>query len=124
MCSSDLAKVLELSPLLGTRLVTEDLDDHYVWPATLHPDTSRGFRRTSTDLRKVESITPYEIVNAMEVTVRRSITISPDELIKWTAEFFGAARATARLKEYFAECISWAKDTGRFIEDNGQLTCA
>jgi len=118
------AKVLELSPLLGTRLVTEDLDDHYVWPATLHPDTWRGFRRTSTDLRKVESVTPYEIVNAMEVTVRRSITISPDELIKWTAEFFGAARATARLKEYFTECISWAKDTGRFIEDNGQLTCA
>jgi hypothetical protein len=116
------AKIVELSPLLSTRKLTEVLDDLFVWPEILHPDMWRGFRRTNTDQRKLDEISPYEIVNAMEVTVRRSITISPEELVRWTGEFFGAGRITEKVQDYLDECISWALSTKRFHLENGQLT--
>ena len=116
------AKVVELSPLLSTRKLTEVLDELYVWPNILQPDMWRGFRRTNSDQRKLEEITPYEIVNAMEVTVRRSITISPEELVRWTGEFFGAGRITEKVQVYLNACAAWAISTKRFHLENGQLT--
>ena len=116
------AKIVELSPLLSTRKLTEVLDELFVWPEILHPDMWRGFRRTNTDQRKLDEISPYEIVNAMEVTVRRSITISPEELVRWTGEFFGAGRITEKIQDILTECISWAISTKRFHLENGQLT--
>jgi hypothetical protein len=116
------AKVAELVPLLSTRSVTEVLDELFVWPANLQPETWRGFRRTNNSLRKLEVVSPYEIVNAMEVTVRRSITISPTELIRWTADFFGAGRLTEKVEIYLSSCVSWAIETKRFHIENDQLT--
>jgi hypothetical protein len=116
------AKIAELYPLLSTRKLTELLDEHYVWPQILQPDTWRSFRKTSKDQRKLEDITPYEIVNAMEVTVRRSITISPDELVRWTGEFFGSGRITEKVVDYLTACVAWAVSTGRFHLEEGQLT--
>jgi len=116
------AKIVELSPLLSTRKLTEVLDELYVWPNNLHPDMWRGFRRTNTDQRKLDEISPYEIVNAMEVTVRRSITISPEELVHWTGDFFGAGRITEKVQVYLSACVAWAISTKRFHLENGQLT--
>ena len=116
------AKIVDLWPLLSTRKVTEVLEDFYVWPHILHPDMWRNFRRTNTDQRKLDEISPYEIVNAMEVTVRRSITISPEELVRWTGEFFGAGRITEKVQDYLNACTSWAISTKRFHLENGQLT--
>jgi hypothetical protein len=58
----------------------------------------------------------------MEVTVRRSITISPTELIRWTADFFGAGRLTEKVEIYLSSCVSWAIETKRFHIENDQLT--
>jgi hypothetical protein len=116
------AKIGELMPLLLTRKVTELLDEHYVWPQILQPDTWRAFRKTTKDQRKLEEVTPYEIVNAMEVTVKRSITISPEELVRWTGEFFGAGRITEKVSDYLADCIAWAVSTKRFHLEEGLLT--
>jgi hypothetical protein len=116
------AKIGELLPLLSTRKVTELLDEHYVWPQILQPDTWRAFRKTTKDQRKLEEVTPYEIVNAMEVTVKRSITISPEELVRWTGEFFGAGRITEKVSDYLADCIAWAVSTKRFHLEEGLLT--
>ena len=116
------AKVAELVPLLSTRSVTEVLDELVVWPVNQQPETWRGFRRTNNSVRKLEVISPYEIVNAMEVTVRRSITISPSELIRWTADFFGAGRLTEKVETYLSSCVSWAIETKRFHIENDQLT--
>jgi hypothetical protein len=98
------------------------LDERYVWPQVLLPDTWRAFRKTTKDQRKLEDISPYEIVNAMEVTVRRSITISVEELVRWTGEFFGAGRITEKVEDYLADCIAWAVVTRRFHLEDGQLT--
>jgi hypothetical protein len=116
------AKIGELLPLLATRKVTEVVDGHFVWPKDLKPDTWRAFRKTTKDQRKLEEITPYEIVNAMEVTVKRSITISPDELVRWTGEFFGAGRITEKVVEYLTDCVAWAIVTKRFHLEEGLLT--
>jgi hypothetical protein len=116
------SKLDELEPLLQTRRVTEILDERYVWPQVLLPDTWRAFRKTTKDQRKLEDISPYEIVNAMEVTVRRSITISVEELVRWTGEFFGAGRITEKVEDYLADCIAWAVVTRRFHLEDGQLT--
>ena len=116
------AKVAELEPLLATRKVTELLDENYVWPKILQPDTWRAFRQTTKEVRKLEEISPYEIVNAMEVTVRRSITISPEELVRWAGEFFGAGRITEKVEDYLVDCVAWAVATKRFHLEEGQLT--
>ena len=116
------SKLDELEPLLQTRKVTEILDERYLWPEILQPDTWRAFRKTTKDQRKLEDISPYEIVNAMEVTVRRSITISVEELVRWTGEFFGAGRITEKVEDYLADCIAWAVVTKRFHLEDGQLT--
>lgn len=117
------AKVAELEPLLATRRVTELLDDYYVWPKIIQPDTWRAFRRTTKEFRKLEEISPYEIVNAMEETVRRSITISSEELVRWAGEFFGVGRITDKVEDYLADCVVWAVETKRFHLEEGQLTC-
>lgn len=117
------AKVAELYPLLGTRSLTEVLGEEYVWPMGVQPDDWRAFRRTTKDQRKIEEISPYEIVNAMEVTVRRSITISPEELMRWTGDFFGAGRLTEKVQIFLGECIAWAVETNRFHLENDHLTC-
>jgi hypothetical protein len=114
----------ELSVLLGTRLVTEVRGEWWAWPAGVDPNTWRSFRRTAPMLRKVENIAPHEIVNAMEVTVRQSITIDREELIRWTGQFFGAGRISARLNEYLTGCLEWAIAEGRFVVEDGRLTCA
>jgi hypothetical protein len=116
------AKIAELTPLLGTRRVTELMGDYFVWPQGVEPDSWRRFRRTTRDQRKLDEVSPYEIVNVMEVTVRRSITISPDELARWAGGFFGAGRMTEKVEEYLVGCIEWAKATKRFHLENGQLT--
>ena len=116
------AKIAELTPLLGTRRVTELMGDVFVWPQGVEPDSWRRFRRTTRDQRKIDEVSPYEVVNAMEVTVRRSITISPDELARWAGGFFGAGRMTEKVEEYLVGCIEWAKATRRFHLENGQLT--
>jgi len=116
------AKIGELLPLLATRKVTQVVDGHFVWPKDLQPDTWRAFRKTTKDQRKLEEITPYEIVNAMEVTVKRSITISPDELVRWTGDFFGAGRITEKVVEYLTDCVAWAIVTKRFHLEEGLLT--
>ena len=114
-----------LTPLLAIRQVTEVVEGMYVvWPTGTDPVTWKGFRRTTVDVRKLENITPYEIVNAMAITVRRSITISSEELIKWTAQFFGSGRVTAKQSEYLSLCIKWALDGGRFLQVEGGLTSA
>lgn len=115
-------RLIEMAPLLGTRVVTEVLDEEYVWPASVDPGSWRAFRQTSTDQRKIQFISPYEIVNAMEVTIKRSITISPEELVTWTADFFGAGRLSAPVRGYLVECVRWAKQTRRFLEEDGYLT--
>lgn len=116
------ARVAELYPLLSTRKVTELFQEHYVWPEVLQPDTWRAFRRTTKEQRKLDEISPYEIVNAMEVTVKRSITISTEELVKWAGEFFGAGRITDKVESCLAQCIRWAIETQRFHIEDGQLT--
>jgi len=116
------AKIAELYPQLKTRKVTEVLGEYYVWPNVLQPETWRAFRRTTKEQRKLDEISPYEIVNAMEVTVKRSITISPDELVRWAGEFFGAGRITEKVQSYLKECVRWAIETRRFHLEEGQLT--
>jgi len=116
------AKIAELYPLLSTRKVTKMFDEHYVWPRIIQPETWRAFRRTTKEQRKLDEISPYEIVNAMEVTVKRSITISPDELVRWTGEFFGAGRITEKVQSYLKECVRWAIETRRFHLEEGRLT--
>ena len=117
------AKIAELLPLLSTRNVTELMDEFYVWPHILQPDSWRAFRKTTKDQRKLEEITPYEIVNAMEVTVRRSITISPEELVRWAGEFFGSGRITEKVGDYLNDCVAWAVSTKRFHLEEGLITC-
>ena len=116
------AKVAELYPLLSTRKVTELFGEHYVWPAEVQPATWRAFRRTTKEQRKIDEISPYEIVNALEVTVKRSITISPEELVRWAGEFFGAGRITDKIESYLKVCIRWAIETKRLHLEQDQLT--
>jgi hypothetical protein len=116
------ARVAELYQLLSTRKVTQLLDEHYVWPADVQPATWRAFRRTTKEQRKIDEISPYEIVNALEVTVKRSITISPEELVSWAGEFFGAGRITEKVETYLKACIRWAIEIKRLHLEQGQLT--
>jgi len=116
------SKIGELVPLLSTRRVTEVIGGHFVWPHGLEPDLWRAFRKTMKEQRKLDEISPYEIVNAMEVTVRRSITISPYELVRWTGDFFGAGRITEKVTDYLSACIEWAVSTKRFHLEEGLLT--
>jgi hypothetical protein len=117
------AKIAELYPLLGTRTLSEVLGEEYVWPAGVQPDDWRFFRRTNKDQRKIEEISPYEILNAMEVTIRRSITISVEELMRWTGEFFGYGRLTEKVQIFLGECMAWAVETNRFHLEDDHLTC-
>lgn len=116
------AKIAELFPLLSTRNVTELFGEHYVWPNNVQHDSWRAFRRTTKEQRKIDEISPYEIVNALEVTVKRSITISTNELTRWAGEFFGAGRITEKMEAYLSECIRWAIETRRLHLEQGQLT--
>ena len=109
-------------PLLGTRPYTLINEDTYLWPTAIDPSTWRSFRQSTIDQRKLEEVTPYEVVNAMESVVRQSISISEDELIRWTATFFGAKTLTEKVQSIIKPHLQWAVQEGRFHWEDGYFT--
>jgi len=109
-------------PLLGTRLHTQIDDVVYLWPNGVDHTSWRAFRQSTLDQRKLEDITPYEVVNAMESVVRQSISISETELIRWTANFFGAKTLTEKVQIIVKAHLAWAIQQQRFHIEDGYLT--
>jgi hypothetical protein len=115
------SKLQELTVLLSTREVSEIEDQLFVWPEATNSENWQSVRRTSLDVRKIDEITPYEVVNAMEEIVRLSISMSKDELIRWVSQYFGAQKLTAKTEEYLSLCVAFALGDGRLTLDDGQL---
>jgi hypothetical protein len=115
-------RLSEMSVLLGTRDTTEVAGEFYLWPASAEPDTWREVRRSTSDQREVAEISPYEIVNAMEELVRRSISISQGELSRWIANYFGASKVGASIAEHLQMCIDWGVNSGRLQSEGDQLS--
>jgi len=109
-------------PLLGTRPYTQIGNDVYLWPNGVDPGSWRGFRQSNLEQRKLEDVTPYEVVNAMESVIRQSISISETELTRWTATFFGAKSLTEKVQSTIRPHLQWAIREGRFHLEDGYLT--
>lgn len=108
--------------LLSDFTITEIGDSSYVWPSDKSEESWRGFRRSDSNSRDLSAVSPYEIVNAMESLIRESISIERTELVRWTGNFFGFNRLTARVSEYVNQCLNWGISTQRIIEEDGYLT--
>ena len=109
-------------PLLGTRQYTEIADVVYLWPNGIDHTSWKAFRQSTLEQRKLEDITPYEVVNAMESVVRQSISISETELIRWTATFFGAKSLTEKVQSIIRPHLQWAIQEQKFHIENGYLS--
>jgi|694.fasta_scaffold43490_2 hypothetical protein len=116
------AQLQKMWPLLGTRPYTQIDTDTYLWPTGIDPSTWRSFRQSTIEQRKLEEVTPYEVVNAMESVVQQSISISEAELIRWTATFFGAKTLTEKVQSIIKPHLQWAVKEGRFHLEDGYLT--
>ena len=116
------SQLQKMWPLLGTRPYTQIGDEIYLWPKGVDPSSWRGFRQSNLEQRKLEDITPFEVVNAMESVVRQSISISEAELIRWTATFFGAKSLTEKVQSIIRPHLQWAIREGRFHLEDGYLT--
>lgn len=109
-------------PLLGSRQYTQIGDEIYLWPQGVIPTSWRSFRQSSSEQRKIEDITPYEVVNAMEAVVRQSISIAEEELIRWTANFFGYKSLTDKVQRTIRPHLQWAIRERRFHVEDGYVT--
>jgi hypothetical protein len=109
-------------PLLGTRRYTEIADVVYLWPNGIDHTSWKAFRKSTLEQRKLEDITPYEVVNAMESVVRQSISISETELIRWTATFFGAKSLTEKVQSIVRPHLQWAIHEQKFHIEDGYLS--
>ena len=116
------AQLQKMWPLLGTRPYTQIDGDTYLWPTGVDASTWRSFRQSTTEQRKLEEVTPYEVVNAMESVVRQSISISEAELIRWTATFFGAKTLTEKVQSIIKPHLKWAVQEGRLHQEDGYFT--
>ena len=58
----------------------------------------------------------------MEAVVRRSISIAEDELIRWTANFFGYKSLTDKVQRTIKPNLQWAISVQRFHVEDGYIT--
>ena len=116
------AQFKKMLPLLGSRTATQIDDEVYLWPQGVDPTSWRSFRQSTSDERKLKEITPYEVVNAMEAVIRQSISIAEEELIRWTANFFGYKSLTDKVKRTLKPHLQWALEQGRFHLEDGYIT--
>ena len=116
------AQFRKMWPLVGSRTTTQIGDEVYLWPQDVDPVSWRSFRQSTSDQRKLEDITPYEVVNAMEAVVRQSISMAEEELIRWTANFFGYKSLTEKVRRNLKPHLEWAIEEARFHLEDGYIT--
>lgn len=116
------AQFRKMLPLLGSRTATQIGDEEYLWPEDVDPSSWRSFRQSTRDDRELEEIAPYEVVNAMEAVIRQSISIDEEELIRWSANFFGYKTLSEKSKRILRPHLQWALKEGRFQLEDGYIT--
>ncbi len=58
----------------------------------------------------------------MEAVIRQSISIDEDELIRWSANFFGYKTLSEKSKRILRPHLQWALKEGRFQLEDGYIT--
>ncbi|WP_280209045.1 DUF3320 domain-containing protein [Nocardia cyriacigeorgica] len=90
----------------------------FVWPTDLDPNTWRGFRLTTgADKRRLDTICPEEIINAM-CHVARGRVCGRDALMRETLGLFNQRRLTENSAFRLEQCLDLAVRVGR-LEQSG-----
>lgn len=94
----------------------------FVWAEDTPPETYTIFRRTPEGVeRTIQEIAPEEIANAMAHVARISHGVSEDELFRETAAIFGVRRVTVQIRGRLESTLTWAKRSGRLVENGGRI---
>ena len=113
-------KRAELTDSIATQF---DVVDGFVWPIGVDPETWRGARRSpSTAVRSLAEISPQEVINAMELVLRESFSITRDDLLKETAEILGYGRVSEQGRSWLGAALERALAQNRIITDGERLT--
>jgi hypothetical protein len=115
-------RVWSLTPLLDNAHVESTPFGHFVWVDQQDTTDWLSFRKTDRNQRSLKDIAPHEVANAMVAVVRQSIAFEIEELVQWTAEFFGSQRVAEPTRQHLREVVGWAVEEGLLVEENGQIT--
>ena len=115
-------RVWSLAPLLDNAHVESTPFGHFVWVDQQDTTDWLSFRKTDRNQRALKDIAPHEVANAMVAVVRQSIAFELEELVQWTAEFFGSQRVAEVTRQHLREVVGWAVEEGLLVEENGQIT--
>jgi len=110
---NDLTKVLGA----GFRIV-----DDFAWPAGVDPKTWRGARTAaSTDDRPLTDVSLEEIINAMELVLRESFSMTRDELIRAAADVLGYSRISDQARTRMTKAMTRGSLADRFRDDGERV---
>jgi hypothetical protein len=99
-----------------------DTDD-FVWPAGMDPQIWHGVRRTKNrEDRAVNEISKEEIINAIELVLRESLSAERGELIAETARRLGYERIGTENKAWIEKALVRGLAESRFNERDGRLS--
>lgn len=97
----------------------------FVWAEHVDPATWTGYRDSESfgSARSIDEIAPEEILNAMVDLVHQGVEMDEEELLRHTAETFGAKRITAGVRDRLTAVVQVGESTGRLarIEDRVRL---
>jgi hypothetical protein len=98
------------------------VNGRFVWPEDLDPAAWRGARRSpSTAVRGIAEVSPQEVINAMELVLRESFSMSSDDLMKETADILGYSRLSEQGRGWMMQALDIALTERRIVVDGERL---
>ncbi len=103
----------QIAAHLPTDLIRDE-QDGFLWPATRHPLSWRGFRVWDGPLkdRPLEEIALHELANGAAAVTRASMGIELDDLLRETLRLFGGSRLTEGARSRLAAAVELAARCG------------
>jgi hypothetical protein len=95
--------------------------DGFAWPRSWDPATWRGVRTSTTTDRAVTEVSPQEVLNAMELVVRESFSLSREDLHRETASVLGYARITEPARRWFDTALAHGIAASRLSESGARI---
>jgi hypothetical protein len=111
-----------MTALPRDRMATEN--GTVLWPAGVDPESYLQYRPSGPSERALAHVPAVEIGNAMVPTVRRSMGIDREELLRTAMRVFGSERLTVQVRERMEAGLDSAINRGLLIAENDRVVAA
>ena len=108
-----------MTALPRDRMATEN--GTVLWPAGVDPESYLQYRPSGPSERALAHVPAVEIGNAMVPTVRRSMGIDREELLRTAMRVFGSERLTVQVRERMEAGLDSAIKRGLLLAENDRV---